>query len=134
MSLGERDYQSRFRRLLPPCATPGCIARAPLAVGRVPVCLAHWEQVERTAQREATLEHPPFPAFRFVRRRRGFDVWLLHGPSGTNLTAVAGRGPLPLAEARRVAELYAEGAGFLFVDIDRVLGRETLSELMGRGG
>lgn len=118
------------------CAFPTCAHRWLAKVGAVRVCLVHMDDLQKTAQVDAWLrfDHYELPAgrpvFRFVRRRRGFEVWLYQGPSAANLLFARPSIPITkLAQAQANARRYAERHGFAYVDVDRVLSRETVKSL-----
>lgn len=113
------------------CRFPGCPRRSLLMVAGVHVCTAHWEALEASALRDANLDCPALPRFRFVRRRHGFETWFSEGRMSSNLTCQM---PLhfPLAKlsgAQGNARAYAKVIGIDYVDEERVLPRETLREL-----
>lgn len=111
------------------CSFPACHRRSLLRVGGVHVCPAHWTTIDESAVREANIDHPEMPRFRFVRRRGGYETWLSRGRSSSNLTAYGLIARLPLAKAQAKARAYAAEQDFAYVDEERVLDRSTLHAL-----
>jgi hypothetical protein len=118
------------------CCFNDCSLAALFAVAGTSVCAGHFDRLKATVEREASLDYPYLPRFRFVRRRGGYETWFTRSRSSRNLTAFDPEAyPLAkLAVARANARARARRWGCAFVDEERVLSRETLKSLFSSKG